>query len=600
VSRASRRGRHLAAYLTIIGGGLGVLALVLPLGHGLRAAPDLPEDLAVDGPATACLGPRLALAQTGVFLDVHAGEAGGEDGPRSARLARGRVDPETARVTVEGRCAARTARAGQRFTADLRVENAHDDVLAGTVTIVAAAGAERVSLAPVPTGEAGDGDRLMGSELVARVFLAVAAVVIASRLLGALCTRVRQPAVIGEIVAGIALGPSLLGAAWPAATDYLFPTEVTGALNVLAQLGLVFFMFLVGLDLDLAAVRGSGHTAVTVSHVSIAVPFALGAVLALGLYPVVATGDFTGFALFLGAAMAITAFPVLARILTDTGLDRTPLGALAVTCAAVDDVTAWCALSVVVAIARPGSASDPLVTVGLTLAFGAVMLGIVRPVLARLAERPYGHGAGPGGGRPGATWARPSAVLVAGVLLAAWTTEAIGIHAIFGAFLAGVVVPRRPDLVAGITARLEDLTRLLLLPTFFAVVGLSTSFGVLDRPELWAVTALVVAVAVAGKWGGSALAGRASGLDWRHASALGALMNTRGLTEIVILTVGRDLGIIGPGLFTAMVIMALVTTLMTTPLVTRLVPVPTLAHRNAGPDVRPEAPAGRAEVGANR
>lgn len=579
--------RHIAAYMTLIGAGVCVVGLVLALGQGIRAAPGLAEDVTARGPAAdECLGPRLALSQTGVFVDVHravgsSGEAGSGGG--RAVVARGRMDPDDRLLTLDGRCAAGTARAGRPFTAELRLGS--DGRMALTGTVSSGDGQASVLLVPTRADDTVDDDRLTDGELVARVFLAVAAVVVSAHVLGSACTRLRQPAVIGEIVAGVMLGPSLLGAAWPAAADFLFPAEVTGALGILAQLGLVFFMFLVGLEFDVAAVRGSGHAMVLVSHVSIAVPFALGAVLALALYPQVGTGDLTAFTLFLGTAMAITAFPVLARILTDTGLDRTRLGALAIACAAVDDVTAWCILSVVVAVARSGGAWDPLATVGLTLAFGAVMLGIVRPVLARLARRSVGKPHGPR--RGGGAGSRLLAVLIVGVLLAAWATEAIGIHAIFGAFLAGVVVPRHPDLTAGITARLEDMTRVLLLPTFFAVVGLSTRIDVFGRPELWVVTAAVIAVAVAGKLGGSAVAARVTGLPWREASALGVLMNTRGLTEIVILTVGRDLGIIGPGLYTAMVLMAIVTTLAATPLVTRLVRAPavdaTAARDGAAP-----------------
>ena len=572
----TRPGRHVAFYVTIVGLGLVALALVLHAGRDLDAAPELPSTLAVEGRAGDCLGDRLVTAQSGVFVDLHTAPAGGEpvgaDGPRTPRVGRGRVELPSNRLPVDGHCAEGTDLAGRPYTAQL---TAGHDRLAGSLTV--GDGTSRpVTLSAVGDGEAAPDHGLAGSELAGRVILAVAVVVLAARLLGGLCVRLRQPPVMGEILAGILLGPSLLGLAWPRSTELLFPVEVTGALNVLAQFGLVLFMFIIGLDLDLGGSRGPGQTAVVISHVSIVVPFTLGAGAALGLFPLVATGDFAGFALFMGAAMAVTAFPVLARILTDTGLDRTRLGNLAITCAAVDDVTAWCVLSVVVALAGAGTTFGPVGTVLLTLLFGAVMFGVVRPLLARVPV------------------IRADGLLIAGVLLSAWLTEAIGIHAIFGAFLAGVIMPRRPGLAEQLTERLDTVTRYLLLPTFFAVVGLSTRIGVLDRPELWLVLAVVIVVAVLGKWGGSSVAAAACGLSWHESSALGVLLNTRGLTEIVILTAGRDLGIVSPGLFTAMVLMALVTTFAATPLVLRLTRTPTsgalvtAGASSSGPDnVRP-------------
>ena len=400
-------------------------------------------------------------------------------------------------------------------------------------------------------------------ELMARVLLAVAAVVVLARLAGALFERIGQPPVIGEIAVGVALGPSLAGALFPDATAFLFHDDVIGVLEVMAQFGLIFFMFLLGLHLDLPAVRRSGATALFVSHVSIVVPFTLGVVTALVVYPVVGVGTFAPFALFIGAAMAITAFPVLARILTDTGMERTWLGNMALTCAAVDDVTAWCILSVVVAIAHAGSAGGVVTTVALSLGFAVFMLAAVRPLLARLVSTSLpSRRRGP----------ELQAGLVAGVLLAAWVTEQIGIHPIFGAFLAGMVVPRSDGYDERVTARLEDVTRVFLLPTFFVVVGLSTRLGLLNSPEMWGTTALLVVVAVVGKLGAATLAARSCRLPWRDATALGVLMNARGLTEIVILTIGQRLGVISDEIFTAMVVMAIVTTLMTTPLLVRLQP----------------------------
>ncbi|HVL04309.1 MAG TPA: cation:proton antiporter, partial [Acidimicrobiales bacterium] len=414
---------------------------------------------------------------------------------------------------------------------------------------------------------------LAGSELTGRILLAVAVVILASRAVGYLFSRIRQPRVVGEIVAGILLGPSLLGLILPEVTGYLFPPEVVTILGVVAQFGLIFFMFLIGLELDLTLVARSGHVALLVSHTSIVFPFALGLAASLVVYPLLGNGDFVGFALFLGAAMAITAFPVLARILTDTGLHRTRLGALAITCAAIDDVTAWCLLAVVVAVVKSSGALDVVATIGLSLVFVAGMILVVRPLLARLA-------------RSSGTWSRlhppVMAALFAGLFLAAWATEEIGIHAIFGAFLLGAVMPRSQGLVAKVAERIEDVTVLFLLPVFFVVVGLSTRIGLLDQAVLWEVAVLILVVAVVGKWAGSMLAARACGQGWRDATALGALMNTRGLTEIVILTIGASLGVVSPALFTIMVVMALVTTLMATPLLSVIYPR-RLIDRESGP-----------------
>jgi Kef-type K+ transport system membrane component KefB len=386
------------------------------------------------------------------------------------------------------------------------------------------------------------------AEANVRVLLAVATVVLASRAAGWLSVRVRQPRVVGEIFAGIALGPSLLGLAWPGGLDYLFPAEVVVALRTLANLGLVLFMFLIGLDLDLRSLRGHGHRALIISHASIVAPMVLAVPLALWLHPRFGAGvDRPGFVLFLGAAMAITAFPVLARVLQETGLHRTRIGILTITCAAVDDVTAWCVLAGVVAVVESTGPADTVQVVALSLAFVVGMLAVVRPLLARMPSVPVWAGVALG-------------------LTGAWATERIGIHAIFGAFMAGVVMPRTGDVVRHIEDKLETATLTLLLPVFFVVVGLDARIDLLGSPYLWAVAAVVIGVAVAGKWGGSMLAARVSGESWRDAATIGVLMNTRGLTELVILSVGLELGVITTTMFTIMVLMALVTTVMATPL----------------------------------
>jgi Kef-type K+ transport system membrane component KefB/nucleotide-binding universal stress UspA family protein len=393
-----------------------------------------------------------------------------------------------------------------------------------------------------------------------RLLLASAVIIVVSRLVGGLFRWINQPQVVGEIVAGVMLGPSLLGSVWPHAAHALFSAEVLPHIDVLAQIGLIFFMFLIGLELDVRLIRGRGHAATAVSHVSIIVPFLLGCAVALVLFPTVgsANGHFTPFALFLGASMSITAFPVLARILAERGLAKTRLGTVTLTCAAVDDVTAWCLLAVVVAIARAHGVGSALVTIGLSAGFIVLMILVVRPVMARLADWQDDRG-GLGSGM--------LAGLFVGVLLSALATDRIGIHAIFGAFLFGAVMPQRSHLIREVVGKLEDFIGLFLLPLFFAFTGLRTQIGLLGSDAtLWALCGLVLLVAVVGKWGGSAVAARVVGLEWRESMALGILMNTRGLTELIILNIGLDLGVIPPALFAMLVIMALVTTFMTTPI----------------------------------
>lgn len=528
------------------------IGLALVRGSGLQAAPEVARVLTT-GELASCLGDRVVVAQSGVFVDLHVPGVGGGDavaGELGMRLLRGRLGAASEPGRLEGTCLD-----GRRLVLDVVV--AEGGGLAGTVA--GSGGGRAVDMAPASSARPGATpvDGLEGGELVARMFLAVAVVIAAARLVGALFTRLRQPQVIGEIVAGIMLGPSLLGMVAPGITDYLFSPQVVDVMRVMAQFGLILFMFLIGLELDLSLLRGSGPTTVFVSHVSILAPLVLGAALALPLYPLIGSGRFDGFALFLGAAMAVTAFPVLARILTDTRLHTTRLGMLAITCAAIDDVTAWCVLAVVVGIANAAGPASAVVTITLAAVFIAFMLIAVRPLLRRLD---WVHA------RRGRLGAHLTAALLVGVLLSAWTTEVIGIHAIFGAFLAGAILPRSGDLARELTDRLEDLTVLFLLPVFFAVVGLSTSIGLLDRPIHWLIAGAVLSTAVVGKWAGGTLAARFAGERWREAHALGILMNTRGLAEIVILTVGRELGVISPTLFTAMVLMAITTTLMTTPL----------------------------------
>ena len=403
-------------------------------------------------------------------------------------------------------------------------------------------------------------------EIFWKLLVAIAVVIIAARVVGAAFRKIGQPQVVGEIVAGVILGPTLLGAVWPSASEFVFNEDVLPFVEIFAQMGLVFFMFLVGAELDIALIRGRGHAAALVSHASIIAPFLSGVALALLIFPTLGSseGEFLPFALFLGASMSITAFPVLARILTERRLHKTKLGAVTITCAAIDDVTAWCILAVVVTVARADSAASALPTVGWSILFILVMIFGVRPLLGRLASYHEDQGRLSG---------TVMAVIFVGLLLSALATDRIGIHSIFGAFLFGAIMPQRSELTEELFEKLEDFSVVFLLPLFFAFSGLRTDVLSLGAdPELWMYTGLVLLVAVAGKWGGSTIAARAVGMHWRDSLSLGVLMNCRGLTELVILNIGLELGVIPPQLFSILVIMALVTTFMTTPLLALLKP----------------------------
>jgi Kef-type K+ transport system membrane component KefB len=389
--------------------------------------------------------------------------------------------------------------------------------------------------------------------VLVHLLAALAAVVILGRLLGRLFRYIGQPPVIGEVVAGILLGPSLLGHIAPAAYAFILPPSVAPSLGLLSQLGVVLYMFLVGVELDTDVFRGQIRSTAFIALTSIAVPFALGLWLATKLFDTLAPPGvtFTHFALFQGVAMSITAFPVLARILTDRGMTSTPLGRLALTCAAIDDVTAWCLLAFVVGVVQSAEATAWLPAV-LTVVFIVVMFVVVRPLVIALLKR----------------WQSDQtavAVALVATLLSSLATEAIGVHAIFGAFLLGAVIPHDSRIAHVLRERVEYLVTILLLPAFFAFAGMRTEIGLLADANAWLICGAIVLVATGGKFGGALLAARLVGHDWRQATGLGILMNTRGLMELIVLTVGLDLGMITPALYTMMVLMALVTTMATTP-----------------------------------
>jgi Kef-type K+ transport system membrane component KefB len=388
----------------------------------------------------------------------------------------------------------------------------------------------------------------------------VAVVIVVARIAGALFRRIGQPPVIGEVIAGIALGPSLLGG-W---STSLFPLETRPLLKILAGLGLAVFMFLVGLEMDLTLFHGRRQRISSgVAVAGTAVPFGLGVLLAMALHPSHHVGDFVPFALFIGAAMSTTAFPVLARILQERGLYDTPLGVLAMASAAGDDVLTWATLAVVVAIvASAGAWTLPYILV-LSVAFGLFMILVVRPFLTRYGDRPLGSS--------------ELTLVVAGLLACAFATSAIGIHEIFGAFLLGAVFPRGP-LAEEVRTRLESVAA-ILLPVFFVTTGLNVDIGGIRLEGLWQL-GLILVVACVGKFVGAGLGARSQGLARRESLALGVLMNTRGLTELVVLNIGRDLGVLDDRLFTLLVVMAVVTTVATSPLLDVVKPDPWLGERN--------------------
>ncbi|MFK0223014.1 cation:proton antiporter [Streptomyces vinaceus] len=403
------------------------------------------------------------------------------------------------------------------------------------------------------------------------VLVAVPVVVLACGVAGAVMRRLGQTAVIGEILVGILLGPSLLGWLWPEASRWLLPGEVLPYLGVLGNLGLLVFMFLVGLELDPGLLRGRGRAVVVVSQASVLIPLGLGGLLALAMYEGLAPEGVgrAEFVLFVAVAMSVTAFPVLARILKDQGMYGSPVGALAMACAAVADVVAWCLLALVVALAQPqpqgggGGGGAGWGVAGTAVLVGVFLAGMwwgVRPLLAWGVRR-WAPDADSGAG--------VVVLLCSGLCLSAYATNAMGAHALFGAFVFGAVVPRT-GVVEVAAERMRAFAVPVLLPLFFVGSGLRTDVGLLDGGSAWLWAVAVLAVAVAGKWGGGAGAALLAGQPVRDAVTLGALMNCRGVTELVVLNVGLGLGVIGAELFTALVLMALVTTAVTGPVVRAL------------------------------
>ena len=391
---------------------------------------------------------------------------------------------------------------------------------------------------------------LLLAQIVVIVFLA--------RIFGWVCKKIGQPTVIGEIVAGIVLGPSLVGMYFPGFSSALFPAESMGNLQFLSQFGLILFMFMVGMELDLKTLKNKAHEALVISHASIILPFALGIGLAYYIYQSFAPEgvQFLSFGLFVGIAMSITAFPVLARIVHEREIHKTKLGTIVITCAAIDDITAWCILAAVIAIVKAGSFVSSLYTIAISIGYVLVMIKIVSPFLKRVGDLyPTRENMSK----------QVVAIFFLTLILSAYVTEVIGIHALFGAFMAGTIMPESTRFRNVLTEKIEDVALVLLLPLFFVFTGLRTQIGLINDLYLWQITGLIILVAVMGKFLGSALAARFVRQSWRDSLSIGALMNTRGLMELVVLNIGYDLGILSPEIFSMMVIMALVTTFMTGP-----------------------------------
>jgi Kef-type K+ transport system membrane component KefB len=420
------------------------------------------------------------------------------------------------------------------------------------------------------------------------LLLQVTVILLTARLVGILSLKIRQPSVIGEMVAGILLGPSLLGLAFPQVLSFLFPKSSMGTLKLLSQIGVILFMFTVGMELNKQQLREKARAAIMVSHAGIIIPFFLGITISQLIYRSFAPPDisFISFALFMGVAMSVTAFPVLARIIKERGMSNSYLGNTAIACAAVDDVTAWCILALIIAVVKSDGFAASALTIVLALAFTVIMLFIIKPQLDRVIGKYLES-------------EKNSQGVIAGILaflfVSAYFTEVIGIHAIFGAFLAGVVMPSATEFRTFLREKLATFSSVALLPLFFAFTGLRTQISLLDDLQSWLVCLGIIAVAIAGKLGGSMLAARWAGMSWHDSISIGALMNTRGLMELIVLNIGYDLGILPGRIFAIMVLMALVTTCMTGPLLSfiELVNLRQLRGPNSSVNRRQEAGGGK-------
>jgi K+:H+ antiporter len=532
-------------YVALLSAAAVVIALSIRAGSG-RQPPQAIGGLYRSTEGSSCLGDRFEIVQSGVYLTLEG--RSGSGGP----------------LRLEGRTVRGVVICSDGTEAPIFATVGGSD---GDVSLIGSLGPEALDASieeeratSETTAEPRSAEQTFG-----RLMLAIAAVILAARLVGAAVVRIGQPRVMGEVLAGILLGPTLVGTLAPGVTGYLFPPDIIPLLTAGADIGLVFYMFLVGLELDPDLLKGRVEQAAFISHGSIAIPMALGIATAVPLFELLGpNGPFLPFALFMGVSMSITAFPVLARILVERKMLRRPVGAMAIGAAAVDDVTAWALLALASGVAVTGGVTLDLGRiVVLAVAFSVGMAVIGRRLLARVADAYDEAGHIPAG------WI---AAIFIGVLLSAYLAASIPIAAIFGAFVMGLIMPRHGDLAHDVNRRLEDFVTTVLLPLFFVVTGLKTQVGLLDRPALWLLTLALIGVAVFCKFMGATAAARYSGLPWRESAVIGALMNTRGLTELIVLNIALELGMITPALFTMLVIMALVTTFMAGPLLRLLDP----------------------------
>ena len=524
--------RLIAGYVAVFAFLAAAIAISLSVGHHRHPAP------AVAGfysSTSACLGKSFKLEQSGQFVDLGGGPSG------KLRLRSGHLTG-TVHCLTGGSAALDLAAAGKKLTGQIGGSPAT---------------AQFTDPLPAPGASAKPPPKRTGEQTFGRLMLAIAAVLLAARLVGSVTSRLGQPRVMGEVLAGILLGPTLLGVVWPAAKGYVFPADIVPLLSGAAQIGLAFYLFLVGMELDPRALRGRIGQAAFISNTSVAFPMALGFLIALPIYRLLSPDvRYLPFALFMGVAMSITAFPVLARILIERRMLKRPVGALALASAAIDDVTAWGLLALATAVAGTGKATHAVQVILLAAAFTAVLFVVGRRLLGRLSKAYDEVGQVP------TFWL---GIIFVAVLVSAFTAQQIGIAAIFGAFLIGLIMPRNAGLTTDVSSRFENFVVLVLLPLFFVVTGLKTQVNALNRPILWLLTLLLIGVAIVGKFLGATLAARYGHFSIRDSVAIGTLMNTRGLTELIVLNIGLDLGVISHQLFTMLVVMALVTTFMAGP-----------------------------------
>ncbi|HYB30864.1 MAG TPA: cation:proton antiporter [Solirubrobacteraceae bacterium] len=569
-------GKSLELSGTAAAGGRGAITGTLggvPFAAALKSAPPEPGAAAprtppnVQGtyalsPSSTCFGSAFSIHGTGTVASMYS--SAGEN------LGKVTYSDKTGGLFGDVKC----TRGGTA-----RVTATANDIVLQNVTVIPLQVATPVpSTVPTakpalttPSGLGPAGEKFTATKqrsdfnhLVAAVFLALAIVLIVCRIFGYIAIKVGQPRVMGEVIAGLVLGPSLLGAISANWQATFFPSDTLTAIGTIANLGLIFFMFLVGLEVDRGQLKGKVAAATAISNASVALPMLLGIAIALPLYTLLGPDKkFVAFALFMGVSMSITAFPVLARILAERRMIQHPVGSLAIACAAIDDVTAWFLIALATAVAASGTFGDVVRTIAEATAFTLFMVLVVRRVLARMATAYDEVGRIPSG------W---FAAIVIGVLVSAYITQEINIAFIFGGFIMGLIMPRHARLSEDITRRIDDFVVTLLLPIFFVYTGLRTNVGLLDRPDLWLITLALIGIAILGKLAGAAIAARVAGYDWKASAVIGTLMNTRGLTELIVLNLALDAGAISNTLFAMLVIMAVVTTLMAAPLLTLIDP----------------------------